>query len=166
MAHFAKLGINGKVIQIVPFEDNRMINADNNEDEEVGRQDLENETGWPLWKQCSFNTHEGVHENASDGKTPLRANFPAIGDVYDEVNNIFYTPRDVGDESWSLNTTTGKFDPPTAMPPYSASTYTDENGDTVKYSYSWNQSTGKWEGFNNDRTTKLAIWNGTGWDSV
>ena len=30
----------------------------------------------------------------------------------------------------------------------------------------WNESTKKWEGFNNNRTTKLAIWNGSSWDSV
>ena len=164
MAHFAKLGVNGKVIQIVPFEDNRMLNADNVEDEEVGRQELENETGWPLWKQCSFNTYEGAH--ATEGKTPLRANFPAIGDVYDEVNNIFHKPRDIGYESWTLNTTTGMYEAPTPMPEYSASTYTDENGDTAKYSIEWNESTKKWEGWNNDRTTKLVIWNGSSWDSV
>jgi len=163
MAHFAKLGVNGKVIQIVPFDDNRMLNADSIEDEEVGRQTLEQETGWPLWKQCSYNTHMGAHETA--GKTPFRANFPAIGDVYDETNDIFYTPRDTGNESWTLNTTTGKFEAPTPMPSYSDSEYVVD-GTTYKYAMSWNESTKKWEGWNNDRTTKLVIWNGTSWDSV
>ena len=164
MAHFAKLGVNGKVINVVPFDDNRMLNADNIEDEEVGRQTLELETGWPIWKQCSYNTHMGAHE--TEGKTPFRANFPAIGDIYDEANNIFYKPRDVGFESWTLNTTTGMYEAPTTMPSYSASTYTDEDNNTAKYAIEWNESTNKWEGWNNDRTTKLAIWNGTSWDSV
>ena len=54
MAHFAKLGVNGKVILVVPFDDDRCLNADGIEDEEIGRQSLEAETGWPLWKQCSW----------------------------------------------------------------------------------------------------------------
>ena len=164
MAHFAKLGVNGKVIQVVPFDDNRMLNADNIEDEEVGRQELENETGWPLWKQCSFNTHRGSHE--TEGKTPLRANFPAIGDIWDEENNIFVVPKNSEYGSWTLNTSTGVYEAPTPMPSYSVSTYTDENNDTAKYTITWNESTQKWEGWNNDSTTKLAIWNGTSWDSV
>ena len=165
MAHFAKLGVNGKVIQIVPFEDNRMLNADNIEDEDVGRQELENETGWPLWKQCSFNTYEGVHENASDGKTPLRANFPAIGDIWDEENNIFAVPKNSEYGSWTLNTTTGVYEAPTTMPDYANSTYVLDDT-TYKYTIEWNESTQKWEGWNNDKTTKLTIWNGSSWDSV
>jgi len=163
MAHFAKLGVNGKVIQIVPFDDNKMLNADGIEDEEVGRQALEQETGWPLWKQCSFNTHRGSHE--TEGKTPLRANFPAIGDIWDEENNIFVVPKNSEYGSWTLNTTTGIYEAPTPMPDYANSTY-ELDGTLYKYSIDWNESTQKWEGWNNDKTTKLAIWNGSSWDSV
>jgi len=163
MAHFAKLGVNGKVIQIVPFDDNKMLNADNIEDEEVGRQELENETGWPLWKQCSYNTHRGEH--TTEGKTPLRANFPAIGDIWDEENNIFVVPKNSEYGSWTLNTTTGIYEAPTPMPDYANSTY-ELDGTLYKYSIDWNESTQKWEGWNNDKTTKLAIWNGSSWDSV
>ena len=163
MAHFAKLGVNGKVIQIVPFDDNKMLNADNIEDEEVGRQELENETGWPLWKQCSYNTHRGEH--TTEGKTPLRANFPAIGDIWDEENNIFVVPKNSEYGSWTLNTTTGVYEAPTPMPDYADSQYVLD-GTTYKYAIDWNESTQKWEGWNNDKTTKLAIWNGSSWDSV
>ena len=163
MAHFAKLGINGKVIQVIPFDNNRMLNADGIEDEEVGRQSLEQETGWPLWKQCSFNTHKGLHD--IEGKTPLRANYPAIGDIYSEQHNIFYIPREKGFESWTLNTTTGAYEPPIAMPNYDISKY-EIDGVTYKYCLNWNESTQKWEGYNNNRTTKLAIWNGASWDTV
>ncbi len=162
MAHFAKLGVNGKVIQIIPFDDDRLKNADGVEDEEVGRQELELETGWPLWKQCSYNTYKGQHLNSG---TPLRANYPAIGDVYDEVNNIFYRPKDEGNVSWTLNTTTGDFDPPTPMPAYDDSMY-EVDGVQLKYIIDWNESTQKWEGYSLDRETKLAIWNGSSWDSV
>ena len=164
MAHFAKLGINGRVILVVPFDDDRMLNADGEEDEEVGRQALEQETGWPLWKQCSYNSHGGDH--SIEGKTAFRANFPAIGHIYDEENDIFVVPRDAQNASWTLNTTTGFYEPPTPMPAYENSTYTHEDGETVKYNIEWNESTKKWEGYSIDGATKLAIWNGSSWDSV
>lgn len=162
MAHFAKLGINGKVIQVVPFDDNKCKDADGVENEEIGRQVLEFETGWPLWKQCSYNTHLGTH---ADGGTPLRANYPAIGDIWDDENEIFVIPKDSDNASWTLNTTTGRYDPPTEMPSYEDSIFND-GSDDLKYTLMWNESTKKWEGWNTDKSTKLAIWNGSGWDAV
>ena len=163
MAHFAKLGVNGKVIQVVPFDDDRCKDSNGNEDEEIGRQALEAETGWPLWKQCSYNTHKGTH--ATEGKTPLRANYPAIGDIYDEENNIFVIPKDSDNGSWTLNTTTGMYEAPTAMPDYEDSMYNDGSND-LKYTLIWNESTKKWEGWSVDKSTKMAIWNGSSWDAV
>ena len=162
MAHFAKLGVNGKVILVVPFDDDRCLNADGIEDEEIGRQALEAETGWPLWKQCSWNTHRGTH---ADGKTPFRANYPGIGDIYDEENDIFVIPKDPNCDSWTLNTTTGRYEPPTEMPSYENSTYNDGEND-IKYTIIWNESTKKWEGYSSDQSTKMAIWNGSSWDAV
>ena len=162
MAHFAKLGINGKVIQVVTFDNTRMLNADGIEDEEVGRQELERETGWPLWKQYSYNTLHGTH---TQGKTPFRATSAGIGMFYNEEYDIFHTPRPNGFDSWTLNTTTGKYEAPTPPPDYSISTYVVD-GETRKYTQLWNESTKKWEGFNNDGTTKLAIWNGSSWTIV
>ena len=163
MAHFAKLGVNGKVIQVVPFDDDRCKDSNGNEDEEIGRQALEAETGWPLWKQCSYNTHKGSH--ATEGKTPLRANYPAIGDIWDEDNQIFVIPKDSDNGSWTLNTTTGMYEAPTAMPDYEDSMYNDGSND-LKYTLIWNESTKKWEGWSVDKSTKMAIWNGSSWDAV
>ena len=44
MAHFAKLGANGKVIQVLTLDNKDMLNADGVEDESVGQQYLENTT--------------------------------------------------------------------------------------------------------------------------
>ena len=41
MAHFAKLGSNGKVIQVLTLNNKDMLNADGVEDEKVGQQYLE-----------------------------------------------------------------------------------------------------------------------------
>jgi hypothetical protein len=47
MAHFAKLGVNGKVIAVHGLDNDQMLNADNAEDETVGQQRLQEIHGWP-----------------------------------------------------------------------------------------------------------------------
>ena len=58
MAHFAKLGANGKVIQVLTLDNKDMLNADGVEDEAVGQQYLEHHNNWPaqMWIQTSYNT--------------------------------------------------------------------------------------------------------------
>jgi hypothetical protein len=58
MAHFAKLGANGKVIQVLTLNNGDMLNADGVEDETVGQQYLETHNNWPaqMWIQTSYNT--------------------------------------------------------------------------------------------------------------
>ena len=78
MAHFAKLGSNGKVIQVLTLNNEDMLNADGVEDESVGQQYLETHNNWPaqMWIQTSYNTSGGQHNN---GGTPLRGNYAGIG---------------------------------------------------------------------------------------
>jgi hypothetical protein len=38
MAHFAKLGINGKVIKVLTVDNKDMLNGNNVEDESIGQQ--------------------------------------------------------------------------------------------------------------------------------
>ena len=134
MAHFAKLGINGKVIGVHAVNNSDLFNADGVEDEKVGQQFLERIHGWPtaLWIQTSYNTQNGVHK--LDG-TPFRGTYAGIGQVYDEDNNIFRHKQPYA--SWTLNTTTTKWEPPTPLP----STQTDGKDDN----YSWNESTKVWD---------------------
>ena len=129
MAHFAKLGINGKVLGVHAVSNKNLLNGDNQEDERVGQQFLERIHGWPasMWIQTSYNTQGGVH---SAGKTPLRGNYAGIGKVYDEENDIFRTKQPYA--SWTLNTTTATWVPPTPYP-------RDEK------QYSWNESTKAWD---------------------
>ena len=53
MAHFAKLGVNGKVIAVHGLDNDQMLNADGQEDESVGQQRLQQIHG--CWIQTSFN---------------------------------------------------------------------------------------------------------------
>ena len=63
MAHFAKLGANRKVIQVLTLNNGDMLNADGVEDESVGQQYLETHNNWPaqMWIQTSYNTIVVIH---------------------------------------------------------------------------------------------------------
>ena len=57
MAHFAKLGVNGKVIVVHVLDNTKMLNEfDNQEDESVGQNSYKEIHGWiPL--KCGFKHH-------------------------------------------------------------------------------------------------------------
>jgi len=139
MAHFAKLGVNGKVIAVIVVANSDTINASGAEDENVGIQFLERSTGWPLWKKTSYNTRAGKYYNQDgsegDQTKALRGNYAGIGYTYDEDNDIFIAKRPFA--SWSLNTTTASWEAPVAIPS------TETNG--VKDQYSWNETTQSWD---------------------
>jgi len=136
MAHFAKLGINGKVIGVHAVNNSDILNADGAEDETVGQQFLERIHGWPapMWIQTSYNTSAGVHRL---GGTPLRGNYAGIGAKWDEDNNIFIRKQPY--PSWTLNTTTAQWEAPIPTP----NTKTDGKPDP----YTWNESSQAWEKF-------------------
>ena len=134
MAHFAKLGINSKVIGVEVVADTDCHNADGVEDETVGVQFLENIHGWPLWKKTSYNTQANVH---ALGGTPFRKNYAGIGYTYDEDRDAFIPPKPHA--SWVVNETTCVWEAPIAYP--SVTTY----GDPAKpYEISWDETNGRW----------------------
>ena len=96
MAHFAKLGANSKVIQVLTLDNKDMLNADGVEDESVGQQYLEQHNNWPaqMWIQTSYNTRGGKYYNADgtegDQSKALRGNYAGIGMIYDEDNDYNY----------------------------------------------------------------------------
>ena len=118
MAHYAQLGEDNIVTRVVVVNTRDCMNEGGIEKEDLGAQHLIGITGHLVWKKCSYNTCMGVH---SGGGTPLRANFPSIGWYYNSTHNIFYPPRPVDEDgdpctSWTLNTTTGQWDPPVPKP--------------------------------------------------
>jgi len=137
MAHFAKLGINGKVIGVHSVNNSDILNADGAEDETVGQQFLERIHGWPapMWIQTSYNTSAGVHRL---GGTPLRGNYAGIGAKWDEDNNIFIRKQPY--PSWTLNTTTATWHSPIGDAP----DITQEER-AVGTHYAWNESTKAWD---------------------
>ena len=169
MAHFAKLGSNGKVIQVLTLNNSDMLNADGVEDESVGQQYLETHNNWPaqMWIQTSYNTSGGQHR---DGGTAFRGNYAGIGYTWDEDNEIFWPKKPYA--SWTKNTSTASWDAPITYP-----TITDDAEDPVVWNWSitWNETayqadnTKGWEGTkrNIDGTdhtdTATYDWNGTAW---
>ena len=129
MASFAKIGLNGKVIEVLSVNNEVLHDANGVEQESIGIDFLTKLTGWAIWKQTSFNTYGNVH---SGGGTPLRKNYAGIGYIYDEDRDAFYAPRPY--LSWVLNETTCLWEPPVAYP--------DADSDEI---YSWNEETNSWD---------------------
>jgi hypothetical protein len=171
MAHFAKLGANGKVIQVLTLNNSDMLNADGVEDESVGQQYLETHNNWPaqMWIQTSYNTSGNTH-NSGDNSKAFRGNYAGIGYTWDEDNNIFWPKKPHA--SWTKNTSTASWDAPITYP-----SVTDDDADPVvwQWNITWNETayqadnTKGWEGTKRNvdgsahSDTATYDWNGTAW---
>ena len=143
MAHFAKLGANGKVIAVLTLDNKDMLNADGVEDETVGQQYLEHHNNWPaqMWIQTSYNTLQNKH---SLGGTPFRGNYAGIGSEWDEDNQIFW-PRKTH-PSWVKDIATASWQSPIGDAPALTAEQTSQNeADTHSWRYNWNESGQSWD---------------------
>ena len=143
MAHFAKLGANGKVIQVLTLDNKDMLNADNVEDEAVGQQYLETHNNWPaqMWIQTSYNTQGNQHKL---GGTPFRGNYAGIGFEWDEDNNIFWPKSPFA--SWVKDIATATWKSPIGDAPALTAEQTSQNeAGTHSWSYVWNDSGQSWD---------------------
>jgi hypothetical protein len=132
MASFAKIGLNSKVIEVLSVV-NEILHDSNGVEQEVNGIDfLTKLTGYPVWKQTSYNTHGGVHNN---GGIPLRKNHAGKGYTYDEDRDAFIPPKP-NLPSWILNESTCLWEAPIAKP--------TEELEENQY-YSWNESIINWE---------------------
>ena len=146
MAHFAKLGSNSRIIQVLTLDNKDMLNADGVEDESVGQQYLERHNNWPaqMWIQTSYNSRGGKHSSGDDSKA-FRGNYAGIGYTWDEDNNIFYPKKPYA--SWVLNTTTATWHSPIGDVP---DDLTPEEI-SANIHYLWNEDGKSW-----DKTTPAA----------
>ena len=142
MAHFAKLGANGKVIQVLTLDNKDMLNADGVEDESVGQQYLETHNNWPaqMWIQTSYNTQGNQH---SGGGTPLRGNYAGIGYEWDEDNEIFWPKKPF--TSWVKHIESASWKSPIGDAPALTAEQTSQNeARTHRWNYVWNESGQSW----------------------
>jgi len=117
MAHFAKIGLNNKVINVVSVHNNELLDANGVEQEVLGCQFLEGITGWAVWKQTSYNAN-------------FRKHFAGVGYTYDEDRDAFIAPKPFN--SWVLNEETCNWEAPVAKP--------DEEN-----LYKWSEENQQWE---------------------
>jgi hypothetical protein len=144
MAHFAKLGINGKVIAVLTLNNSDMLNASGVEDESVGQQYLETHNNWAaqLWIQTSYNTRNAKYYNQDgsegDQSKAFRGNYAGIGYTWDEDNNIFLPKKPYA--SWVKDVSTASWKSPIGDAP----ALTEEQKTAMSY-YQWNESEQSWD---------------------
>ena len=116
MASFAKIGLNNKVIEVLSVHNNELLDSNGVEQEVNGIDFLTKLTGYPVWKQTSYNNN-------------IRKNHAGIGFIYDEDRDAFIPKKPFN--SWILNEQTCLWEAPTNRP-----------NDQKKYI--WNESTLTW----------------------
>lgn len=133
MAHFAQIGLNNIVKNIVVVDESFFKDENGISSEENAIQKLIKNTGHLTWVQTSYNTRNGIYVDQkldeSLEKQPLRKNFAVIGGTYDPNRDAFISPKPF--ESWILNEDTCDWDPPISYP------------DDGNY-YDWDEATQSW----------------------
>jgi hypothetical protein len=124
MASFAKIGLNGKVIEVLSVNNEVLHDSNGVEQEANGIDFLTKLTGYPVWVQTSYNNN-------------FRKNHAGIGMTYDEDRDAFIPKKPFN--SWILNETTCLWEAPVAMPEL-----TQEQIDNRNY-YAWNEQIKNWE---------------------
>ena len=101
MAHFAKIGLNNIVTEVLVVANRETMDSNGVEHESIGVEFLKTLTGHETWIQTSYNGN-------------IRKNFAGIGYTYDSQRDAFIPPQPY--QSWVLNTQTCLWESPTSMP--------------------------------------------------
>ena len=133
MAYFAKLGIGNIVEQVISISNTVITDSNGVEQEQLGI-DFINKlyNTKDVWKQTSYNTKRGIHNN---GGTPFRKNYAGLGYTYDETRDAFIPKKPFN--SWILNEDTCLWEAPIAYP-------------TDGKEYGWNEETLSWNLIDNN----------------
>ena len=145
MAHFAKIGANSKVIQVLTLDNKDMKNADGVEDESVGQQYLELHNNWPaqMWIQTSYNTSGNKHNSGDDSKA-FRGNYAGIGYEWDEDNQIFWPKKPYA--SWVKHIESASWKSPIGdAPALTAEQESQNTAETHEWRYEWNEAGQTWD---------------------
>lgn len=118
MAHFAELDADNKVLRILAVDNDKLFDANGQEDEQLGIKYLQNIFGDDTrWVQSSFNRK-------------FRKNHATVDGVYDEEVDAFIGPQPY--PSWILNIDTYEWEAPKPFP-------------SVDKFYKWNEDKKRWE---------------------
>jgi len=118
MAHFAKIGIDNTVLEVLVVNNVDTMTPQGEEREEIGVEFLKKLTGHEVWKQTSYNG-------------TFRKRYAGHGYTYNSELDAFVPPKPYA--SWTLDNDTASWKPPTPMPTTEGKTYT------------WNESTLSWD---------------------
>jgi hypothetical protein len=113
---YAKLGISGKILNIIEVADADCQDAEGNFDNTIGLQFLENTFGSTLFTPI-LSTSIGLAE---------------INGRWDDINNVFISIKPY--DSWTFNYQTGEWQPPVNKP--------EDN--TENNPYVWNENLQTW----------------------
>jgi len=116
MAHFAKIGLDNIVTEVLVVANRETMDSQGNERESIGIEFLKNLTGHETWIQTSYN-----------GST--RKNFAGIGYTYDSQRDAFIPPQPYS--SWTLVEETCNWTAPVLYP-------------TDGKIYGWDEATTNW----------------------
>ena len=131
MAHYAFLDENNIVTEVI-----------------VGKEENEDGIDWEqhygnfrkqTCKRTSYNTSHGEHRL---GGTPFRLNYAGAGFIYDETLDGFIEPKPF--DSWVLDESKGKYNPPVAYPETYTQNLIDDTGKTLSDLYLWDEETTSW----------------------
>ena len=118
MAHFAKIGIDNTVLEVLVVNNVDCMTPQGEEREEIGVEFLKKLTGHESWKQTSYNGS-------------FRKRYAGHGYTYNSELDAFVPPKPYA--SWTLDNVTAAWIPPTPMPTTEGKVYT------------WNESTLSWD---------------------
>jgi len=116
MAHFAKIGLDNLVTEVLVVANRETMDSNGVEQEAIGVEFLKNLTGHETWIQTSYNGN-------------IRKNYAGIGYTYDSQRDAFIPPKTF--PSWVLNEETCLWDSPVPMP-------------TDGKIYGWDEATTNW----------------------
>jgi hypothetical protein len=119
MAHFAELGENNVVLQVIVVDNKDIKDTFGVEQEEIGIAFCRNLLGG-TWKQTSYNAS-------------FRKNYAGVGYTYDSVRDAFLPPKTY--PSWVLNEATCQWEAPVPKP--------DDVDFPTRY-YRWQEETLSW----------------------
>ena len=118
MAHFAKIGTDNIVTNVIVVDNEDILDENNVEQEALGIAFIHNlyNDNTTVWVQTSYNNN-------------FRKNYAGMGYTYNETIDAFHAPKPYS--SWTLNETTCQWEAPTPYP--------DEGNHT------WNENTLSWD---------------------
>ena len=116
MAHFAKIGLNNIVTDVLVVANRETMDSNGVEHESIGVEFLKNLTGHETWVQTSYNGN-------------IRKNYAGVGYTYDSQRDAFIPPQPY--PSWTLVEETCNWTAPVLYP-------ADGN------MYQWDETTTNW----------------------